>query len=122
MQTEVTNKTLGNILRVMISKKTRDWDDKLCHVEFAYNASPNSAITFSFFQCFYGVNPLLPFSLVDLPTQVPYGDAIQHADAMFRIRVQVINDIVQANQRYKAKADKVLQGHKTFNLEVGCIS
>ena len=40
-QTEVTNRTLGSILRTLVSKNLREWDLKLCQAEFAYNRSTN---------------------------------------------------------------------------------
>ena len=66
-QTEVTNKTLGSILRTLVKKNLRDWDLKLCHAEFAYNRSPSWATKISPFECVYGMNPILHISLIDLP-------------------------------------------------------
>ncbi|XP_074265617.1 uncharacterized protein LOC141588060 [Silene latifolia] len=40
-QTEVTNRTLGSLLRGLVSKSTKDWDIKLAHAEFAYNRTPS---------------------------------------------------------------------------------
>ena len=51
-QTEFTNKTLSNILRAIVSKHTRDCDEKLCHAEFSYNTSPSSATSFLLFNVF----------------------------------------------------------------------
>lgn len=36
-QTEVTNKTLGAILRSLVKRNTKHWDIKLCQADFAYN-------------------------------------------------------------------------------------
>jgi hypothetical protein len=36
-QTEVVNRTLSTVLRYMIKKNLREWEDCLQHVEFAYN-------------------------------------------------------------------------------------
>ena len=66
-QTEVTNKTLGSILRTLVSKNLRDWDLKLSHAEFSYNKNPSCSTKYSPFECVYGVNPLLPLTLIDLP-------------------------------------------------------
>nr|GEX42090.1 copia protein [Tanacetum cinerariifolium] len=38
-QTEVTNHTLTNLLRTMVSKSLKDWDIKLLFADFAYNRS-----------------------------------------------------------------------------------
>ena len=66
-QTEVTNKTLGSLLRSLVNKNLRDWDLKLCYAEFSYNRSPSCSTKYSPFECVYRVNPLLPFTLIDLP-------------------------------------------------------
>ena len=42
-QTEVTNRTLGTLLRGLVSSTQKDWDLKLAHAEFAYNRSPTYA-------------------------------------------------------------------------------
>lgn len=62
-QTEVTNKTLGSILRTLISKILKDWDLKLCHAEFVYKRSPSYSTKHSPFECVYSEDPLLPLSL-----------------------------------------------------------
>lgn len=66
-QTEVTNKTLGVLLRTLVQKNLREWDLKLSHAEFAFNRSPSAATKISPFECVYGVNPLLPTALINLP-------------------------------------------------------
>ena len=59
-QTEVTNRTLGALLRGLVSKSTKDWDIKLAHAEFAYNRSPTYATNCSPFEIVYGANPKVP--------------------------------------------------------------
>ena len=63
----MTNKTLGAILRTLVTNNTKDWDTLLSHAKFAYNRSPNTATKYPAFECAFGVNPLLPFTLIDLP-------------------------------------------------------
>lgn len=58
-QTEVTNRTLGMLLRGLVSKNLEDWDIKL-YVELGYNHSPTFAIGYSPFEIVYGVNPYTP--------------------------------------------------------------
>jgi len=36
-QTEVTNRTLGTLLRVLVKKSIKGWDELLCHAEFTFN-------------------------------------------------------------------------------------
>ncbi|XP_035548687.1 uncharacterized protein LOC118349200 [Juglans regia] len=66
-QTEVVNRTLSSLLRAIIKKNLKAWEDCLPHVEFAYNRSIHSATKFSPFEIVYGFNPLSPLDLTSLP-------------------------------------------------------
>ena len=109
-QTEVTNRTLGTLLRTLVKANTKDWDLKLCHAEFAYNISPNLTTKHSPFESVYGVNPLMPISLIDLPTNCRYHpDVGQQASRMLKLHEQVKLNIVKANEKYSKKANKKIQ-------------
>ncbi|XP_074302274.1 uncharacterized protein LOC141633751 [Silene latifolia] len=75
-QTEVTNRTLGTLLRGLVSKTQKDWDLKLSHAEFAYNRSPTHATGHSPFEIVYGINPYLPLDLIPLPKDELVGDLV----------------------------------------------
>ena len=64
---EVVNRTLSTMLRSVIIKNIKTWEDCLPHVEFAYNHSIHSATKYSPFKIVYGFNPLTPFDLTPLP-------------------------------------------------------
>ncbi|XP_031403186.1 uncharacterized protein LOC116212684, partial [Punica granatum] len=66
-QTEVVNRTLSTLLRAIIKKNIKTWEECLPHVEFAYNRSVHSATKFSPFEIVYGFNPLTPLDLSHLP-------------------------------------------------------
>ncbi|XP_071923187.1 uncharacterized protein [Coffea arabica] len=66
-QTEVVNRTLGTLLRALIKKNLKTWEECLPHVEFAYNRVVHSATHYSPFEIVYGFNPLTPLDLVPLP-------------------------------------------------------
>ncbi|XP_056853604.1 uncharacterized protein LOC130502881 [Raphanus sativus] len=66
-QTEVVNRTLSTLLRALIKKNLRTWEECLPHVEFAYNHARHSASKFSPFEIVYGFNPLSPLDLMPLP-------------------------------------------------------
>ncbi|XP_013628485.1 PREDICTED: uncharacterized protein LOC106334699 [Brassica oleracea var. oleracea] len=62
-QTETVNRTLSTLLRALIKKNLKTWEDCLPHVEFAYNRSLHSTTKFTPFQFVYGFNPLVPLVL-----------------------------------------------------------
>ncbi|XP_071917073.1 uncharacterized protein [Coffea arabica] len=66
-QTEVVNRTLSTLLRAIIKKNIKSWEDCLSHVEFAYNRTVHSATHYSPFEIVYGFNPLTPLDLTPLP-------------------------------------------------------
>ena len=66
-QTEVVNKTLSTLLRAIIKRDIKTWEECLPHVEFAYNRTIHSATKFSPFEIVYGFNPLTPLDLTSLP-------------------------------------------------------
>ena len=66
-QTEVVNRTLSTLLRAIIQRNLKNWEDCLPHVEFAYNRSTHSSTNFSPFEVVYGFNPLTPMDLTPLP-------------------------------------------------------
>ena len=66
-QTEVVNRNLSALLRSLVKKNLKSWEDCLPHVEFAYNHAVHSATKFSPFEVVYGFNPLCPLDLLPLP-------------------------------------------------------
>ncbi|XP_071924844.1 uncharacterized protein [Coffea arabica] len=67
-QTEVVDRTLSTLLRAIIRKNIRTWEECLPHVEFAYNRTVHSSTHFSPFEIVYGFNPLTPLDLSPLPS------------------------------------------------------
>ncbi|XP_057543336.1 uncharacterized protein LOC130821562 [Amaranthus tricolor] len=106
-QTEVTNRTLGTLLRILVKDNIREWDLKLCHAEFAYNRAPSQATKFSPFECVYGINPLLPVSLINLPMcdskRIGAEEMIKQMEAVHK---QVHDNLESTSAKYKKKADK----------------
>ena len=66
-QTEVVNRTLSTLLRTIIQKNLKNWEDFLPFIEFAYNQSVHSTTNLSPFKIDYGFNPLTPLNLLPLP-------------------------------------------------------
>ena len=67
-QTEVTNRTIGALLRALIQKNLKGWEECLTIAEFAYNRTLHSTTGYSPFDIVYGFNPLTPLDLVPLPS------------------------------------------------------
>ena len=65
-QTEVVN-SLAQLLRAVIQKNLKNWEDCLPFIEFAYNRSVRSTIEFSPFEIVYGLTLLTPMDLILLP-------------------------------------------------------
>ena len=68
-QTEVVNRTLSTLLRAMMKKNLREWEDCLPHVEFAYNRAVHSTTQLCPFEVVYGFKPITPLDLLPLPIQ-----------------------------------------------------
>jgi hypothetical protein len=60
-QTKVVNRTLSTLLRTIIQKNLKNWEDCLPFIEFAYNRSVHSTTDFSPFEIVCGFNPPTPF-------------------------------------------------------------
>lgn len=69
-QTEVVNRSLGDLLRCLVGDHIKSWDQKLCHAEFAHNHAVNRSIGFSPFQVVCGLVPRGPFDLVLISTTI----------------------------------------------------
>ena len=65
-QTEVTNRTLGGLLRCLVGDNIKSWDVKLCQAEFAHNHASNQNLGFSPFRVVYGLIPRCPLDLTTL--------------------------------------------------------
>ena len=68
-QTEVVNRTLSMLLRTMVKKNLKDWEECLPHVEFAYNRAVHSTTNLCPFEIVYGFKPIAPIDLLPLPLQ-----------------------------------------------------
>jgi hypothetical protein len=62
----VVNRSLGDLLRSLVTEHHSQWDQILAQVEFAYNDSVNRSTGKSPFQIVYGMNPRGVSELRDL--------------------------------------------------------
>jgi len=58
------NGTLGTLLRTVLKKNLKSWEECLSHVEFAYNRVVYSTTNCSPFEIVYEFNPLTPLDLL----------------------------------------------------------
>ena len=65
-QTEVVDRSLGNLLRSLFSEHHNQWDQTMTQEEFSYNDSPNMSTRKSPFQILYGMQPRGVSELRDL--------------------------------------------------------
>jgi hypothetical protein len=56
-QIEVVNRSLGDLLRSLVTEHHSSWDSIIPQAEFAYNDSMNRSIGKSPFQIVYGMQP-----------------------------------------------------------------
>ena len=67
--TELVNRTLSMLLRALIKKNLKEWEECLPHMEFAYNRAVHSTTNMCPFEVVYGFKPLAPIDLLPLPLQ-----------------------------------------------------
>ena len=106
-QTEVTNRTLGTLLRVLIRHQAKTWDLLLPHAEFAYNKTPSKATGLSPFKVVYGVDPLSPLDLTPRPLdQRPSADAADRVGEIQKLHELVKARIEKVTNNYMAHANR----------------
>ncbi|KAJ9536642.1 hypothetical protein OSB04_un000191 [Centaurea solstitialis] len=116
-QTEVVNRTLSQLLRVVISKNLKSWESCLPFVEFAYNRSVHSATNFSPFEIVYGFNPLSPLDLVPIPIEERTNlDGKRKAELVKQLHEKVRLNIEKRTDQYMKQANK---GRKRVIFEPG---
>jgi hypothetical protein len=116
-QTEVVNRTLSTLLRAIIRKNIKTWEECLPHVEFAYNRAVHSATKFSPFEIVYGFNPLTPLDLSPLPlTEHVNLDGKKKADFVKQIHEKARFNIERRTEQYTTQANK---GRRQLVFEPG---
>ncbi|GJY68644.1 RNA-directed DNA polymerase [Tanacetum coccineum] len=114
-QTEVTNRSLGNLLRSLVGDNKKQWDLVLPQAEFAYNRSSHSSTGRSPFLVVYGRNPFTPLDLAPLPVVDSYSvEGEAQATQIKALHEQVRDQITKHNLQYQARANKHRK-HVVFN-------
>ncbi|KAK1601970.1 hypothetical protein QYE76_027075 [Lolium multiflorum] len=111
-QTEVVNRSLSTLLRVLVKKNLKAWEDCIPHAEFAYNRAKHSTTLRSPFMVVYGFEPptaidLLPLPLheqvnMDIDKRAQYMKKL-HEDTRATIEQQVLRQATRLNLKKKAR-------------------
>nr|GEY08870.1 hypothetical protein [Tanacetum cinerariifolium] len=106
-RTEVTNCTLGSLLRSLINTNLKQWEELLPQAEFAYNRAPNKTTGRSPFMVVYGLNPKTPLDLAVLDTSTKFNqEASDRASAIKALHQLVHDKITKSNELIKYRRDK----------------
>jgi hypothetical protein len=116
-QTEVMNCTLSTLLRVVLKKNLKLWEESLPHVEFAYNRAVHSTTKFSPFEIVYGFKLVAPINLLPSPMQECVNfDASKHAEFVQKLHEQAKSNIEKMTKMYEKHTNK---GRKNIVFEQG---
>ncbi|WVZ87856.1 hypothetical protein U9M48_034431, partial [Paspalum notatum var. saurae] len=111
-QTEVVNRTLSTMLRAVLKKNLKMWEECLPHVEFAYNRAVHSTT-----KVVYGFNPRAPIDLLPLPTsERVHHDARERAEFILKLHATTKENIEKMTAKYRDAGSK---GRKELKLEPG---
>ena len=103
----MVNRTLIQLLRAIIEKNIRTWEDCLPLVEFACNKAVHSTTHCSPFEIIYGFNLLTPIELLPLPpNKFMSFDADYKADFVKKLHKQVNDRIEQQNAKIASRVNK----------------
>ncbi|KAK1677237.1 hypothetical protein QYE76_038085, partial [Lolium multiflorum] len=106
-QTEVVNRTLSQLLRSMIKKNLKEWEECLPHVEFAYNRAVHSTMELCPFEVVYGFKPITPLDLLPLPIHERVNmEASKRADYVKKIHEKTKELIEKKGKSNAARMNK----------------
>uniref|UniRef100_A0A2N9G4P9 Reverse transcriptase n=1 Tax=Fagus sylvatica TaxID=28930 RepID=A0A2N9G4P9_FAGSY len=105
-QTEVVNRSLGNLLRCLVGDHARTWDSILPIAQFAYNNSVNRTIGMSPFEVVHGYKARKPLDLLPMSPHVRMSESAEaFARHVHDLHKDISNRIHSSNTRYKVQAD-----------------
>jgi hypothetical protein len=116
-RTKVVNRTLSTMLRAILDKNLRRWEDCLPHVEFAYNHATHSSTKMCPFHIVYVYIPKAPIDLISLhAASAPHVDVVVHVEQMITIHEQTKQNIAATNAKNQVAGSK---GRKLVSFEPG---
>jgi hypothetical protein len=98
---------LSTMLRAVLKKNIKMWEECLPHVEFAYNHSLHSTTKMCPFEIIYGLLPRALIDLMPLPSSEKLNfDANQRAKLMLKMHETTKENIERTDAMYKISGDK----------------
>jgi len=119
-QSEVTNKTVGQILRILAEDNDDNWPSKTATVEFAINSAPTSTTSLSPFEISYGYLPTSwpvdSWTMTEDINANGYGilakmNWLIATDALIATRVEMIT---QGNKHRRIDSPQFHTGNKVY--------
>ena len=106
-QTEVVNRSLGNMLRALVGSNIKSWESCLSQAEFAHNHAVNRSSGFSPFQTVYGFAPRCPLDLIPVldPSRM-HSRAVDFVSSIQEVHKTVLRNLEESSSKYKAAADR----------------
>ena len=116
-QTEVVNRSLGNLLRCLVGDHQGTWDLILPRAQFTYNNSVNKSTGLSPHEIVYGHKPRAPIDIIPMsPLQRTSESTKTFAYRMYELHKSISNHITLSNSKYKSIED-VHRRYKRFEIE-----
>jgi hypothetical protein len=116
-QTKVVNRSLGDLLRSLVTEHHSQWDQILPQAEFAYNDSPNRSTGQSPFQIMYKIQPRGVSELRDLEQSDFRSVGVEDfAVEMQELHNKIKKRLQSSSQKYKRREN---QHRRELQFEVG---
>ena len=105
------------LLRAILKKNLKLWEESLPHVKFAYNKAVHSTTKFCPFEIVYGFKPTAPIDLLPLPMQERVNfDASKRAEFVKNLHDRARTNIEKMTMMYEKHTNK---GRRKVLFELG---
>ena len=116
-QTERTNRTMEQMLRMYVQRNPEEWDCYLAPIEFAYNNAIQASTGYSPFFLMNGEHPRVPTALSDQSSSIDIN--VESANTFVHFFQQLVNMAQRSLNRAQAYQKKYADKHRrnmTFNI------